>query len=269
MVRLVRGANYAQLGEDEVILQAAPVSFDASTLEIWGALLNGGRLVLVPGTNPSLEGLGQAIAAHGVTTLWLTAGLFDAMARERLEDLAHEDEHEIGDRDRGEQPEREGDHPRLADVYEYRNKLRAIYDRSGHNAEAMLDSVGLGPIDWMGDPAWAMPAKTVARTVDRTRPAASDTRALARRKAGDAGEILRLFRFPRASPVIAGSRGESGETAPCAGRRGAVSCRNSHLPYVVSHRAHPVMLRIPLRSRAARLPLAAVLVSRNARDRLQ
>jgi stearoyl-CoA desaturase (delta-9 desaturase) len=31
--------------------------------------------------------------------------------------------------------------PRLADVYEYRNRLRAIYDRSGHNAEAMLDAL--------------------------------------------------------------------------------------------------------------------------------
>ncbi|HEX2190549.1 MAG TPA: amino acid adenylation domain-containing protein, partial [Longimicrobiaceae bacterium] len=88
VVRLVRGANYVELGEDEVILQAAPVSFDASTLEIWGALLNGARLVLVPGTNPLLEELGRAIALHGVTTLWLTAGLFEAMARERLEDLA-------------------------------------------------------------------------------------------------------------------------------------------------------------------------------------
>ena len=88
VVRLVRGANYVELGEDEVILQAAPVSFDASTLEIWGALLNGGRLVLVPGTNPLLDELGRAIALHGVTTLWLTTGLFDALARDRLEDLA-------------------------------------------------------------------------------------------------------------------------------------------------------------------------------------
>ncbi|HEX2093879.1 MAG TPA: amino acid adenylation domain-containing protein, partial [Longimicrobiaceae bacterium] len=88
VVRLVRGANYVELGEDEVILQAAPVSFDASTLEIWGALLNGGRLVPVPETTPSLEELGRVIALHGVTTLWLTAGLFEAMARERLEDLA-------------------------------------------------------------------------------------------------------------------------------------------------------------------------------------
>ncbi|HYR08117.1 MAG TPA: amino acid adenylation domain-containing protein, partial [Longimicrobium sp.] len=88
VVRLVRGARYAELGPDEVILQGAPVSFDAATFEIWGALLNGGRLVLMPGTRPSLEELGRTLVRHRVTTLWLTAGLFQVMVDERLEDLA-------------------------------------------------------------------------------------------------------------------------------------------------------------------------------------
>jgi amino acid adenylation domain-containing protein len=88
VVRLVRGAAYAALGPDEVILQAAPVSFDASTLEIWGALLNGGRLVLPPAGTLSLEALGRAVVQHGVTTLWLTAGLFQVMVDEQLEAFA-------------------------------------------------------------------------------------------------------------------------------------------------------------------------------------
>ncbi|HEX2081841.1 MAG TPA: amino acid adenylation domain-containing protein, partial [Longimicrobium sp.] len=88
VVRLVRGARYARFGPDEVVLQAAPVSFDASTLELWGALLNGGRLVLMPGSRPSLAELGGAIQRHGVTTLWLTAGLLQVMVDERLDDLA-------------------------------------------------------------------------------------------------------------------------------------------------------------------------------------
>ncbi|HEU0052522.1 MAG TPA: condensation domain-containing protein, partial [Longimicrobium sp.] len=67
VVRLVRGASYVDLGPDEVFLQAAPVSFDASTLELWGALLNGGRVVLAPGAAPSLEELGRAIVGEGVT----------------------------------------------------------------------------------------------------------------------------------------------------------------------------------------------------------
>ena len=46
--RLVCDADYVRLGPDEVILQMGPISFDASTFEIWGSLLNGGRLVLMP-----------------------------------------------------------------------------------------------------------------------------------------------------------------------------------------------------------------------------
>src|SRR5204862_995355 len=61
------------------ILQAAPVGFDASTFEIWGALLNGGRLALHPERVPTPAGLGQSIRRFGVTTMWLTAALFNAV----------------------------------------------------------------------------------------------------------------------------------------------------------------------------------------------
>ena len=87
VVRLVRGTNYAALGEDEIILQAATISFDASTFEIWGALLNGGKLVLMPPGVPSLEDLAATLERHQVTTLWLTAGLFHLMIDEQLESL--------------------------------------------------------------------------------------------------------------------------------------------------------------------------------------
>ena len=87
VVRLVRENWFASFDEREVFLQFAPVAFDASTFEIWGALLNGARLVLMPPGVPSLEELGGALRHHGVTTLWLTAGLFHLMVDERLEDL--------------------------------------------------------------------------------------------------------------------------------------------------------------------------------------
>ena len=86
VVRLVKETDYASFA-GETFLQLAPISFDASTFEIWGALLNGGKLVVMPPAPPSLQEIGNAIREHGVTTLWLTAGLFNAMVDERLQDL--------------------------------------------------------------------------------------------------------------------------------------------------------------------------------------
>jgi amino acid adenylation domain-containing protein len=87
VVRLVKNTNYIDLGEREVFLQFSPISFDASTLEIWGALLNGGCLAMMPPEKQSLSELGTAIRRYGVTTLWLTAGLFNVMVEQRVEDL--------------------------------------------------------------------------------------------------------------------------------------------------------------------------------------
>ena len=79
--------NFVNLGPQEVILHLAPLSFDASTFELWGALLNGGKLVIVPAPHPSLDDIAEAIRVNGVTTLWLTAGLFHLMVESRLDGL--------------------------------------------------------------------------------------------------------------------------------------------------------------------------------------
>ena len=76
ILRLVQGANYADLNPEEVFLQFAPVSFDASTFEIWGCLLNGARLLVFPPYLPSLGELADFVNTKQVTTLWLTGGLF-------------------------------------------------------------------------------------------------------------------------------------------------------------------------------------------------
>lgn len=88
VVRLVRGTNYARFGADETFLQLAPLAFDASTLEIWGALLNGAKLVLFPAHTPSLAELGDFIQKHRITILWLTAGLFHQMVEEQIQGLS-------------------------------------------------------------------------------------------------------------------------------------------------------------------------------------
>jgi amino acid adenylation domain-containing protein len=76
VVRLVTGQDYAEFGPDQVFVQMAPLAFDASTFEIWGALLHGARLVLYPAGSIDLTELRATLERHGVTTLWLTAGLF-------------------------------------------------------------------------------------------------------------------------------------------------------------------------------------------------
>jgi amino acid adenylation domain-containing protein len=83
VVRLVRDTDYVRLGADDVVAQVSNPAFDAATFEIWGALLNGARLVLIPAeTALSPRALAAALAHHGVTTLFLTTALFNQVARE-------------------------------------------------------------------------------------------------------------------------------------------------------------------------------------------
>ena len=87
IVRLVRNTNFVRLGPDDVVLQFAPLSFDASTFEIWGPLLNGGQIAIFPPHLPSVDELGGFIQEEGVTTLWLTSGLFNQQVDSALDSL--------------------------------------------------------------------------------------------------------------------------------------------------------------------------------------
>ncbi len=87
VVRLVKQTNYVRLTTAEIFLQLAPISFDASTLEIWGCLLNGGKLIIPPPQTLSIDEIGQIIQQHQVNILWLTAGLFHAIVDTKVEML--------------------------------------------------------------------------------------------------------------------------------------------------------------------------------------
>ena len=86
-IRVVKGADYIDFGCDQRFLQFTPFTFDVSIFEIFGALLNGGRLVVFPPGVPSMAELGDFIAEQGITTAWLTAGLFHQMVDENVEGL--------------------------------------------------------------------------------------------------------------------------------------------------------------------------------------
>ena len=83
VARLVRDTDYARLGPDDAVAHVSNPAFDAATFEIWGALLNGARLVLIPPeTALAPRALAGALAREGVTTLFLTTSLFNQVARE-------------------------------------------------------------------------------------------------------------------------------------------------------------------------------------------
>jgi len=88
VVRLVKAANYVELTSDDVFLHFAPLSFDASTFEIWGALLNGAKLVIYPDGPFDLAKLKRMVAEAGVSILWLTAALFHQVVDEDVAAIA-------------------------------------------------------------------------------------------------------------------------------------------------------------------------------------
>jgi aspartate racemase len=87
ILRLVIGSNYANFGPDRVFLHLATPSFDASTFELWGALLHGGKLVVAPNGFPDFRQLEELIQRNRVTTLWLTSTLFNQLINLRPQAL--------------------------------------------------------------------------------------------------------------------------------------------------------------------------------------
>ena len=87
VLRLVRNNGYAEFLESDRFAFASHPSFDASTLEVWGALLNGGSLLVVSREEVlDVERYGEALRLHGVSVLWMTVGLFNQYA-DRLGDV--------------------------------------------------------------------------------------------------------------------------------------------------------------------------------------
>lgn len=70
--------GYAEFNEQDSIAFASNPAFDASTMEVWGALLNGGQLFVIEHTTLIDPARFSAALRHGnVSVLFLTTALFN------------------------------------------------------------------------------------------------------------------------------------------------------------------------------------------------
>jgi len=88
VIRLISDPAFVSLGPGERLLHLSPVAFDASTLEIWGALLTGAAVVVAPPGPLGLSDVASVLRTAGVTVAWLTAGLFHQLAEADIDAIA-------------------------------------------------------------------------------------------------------------------------------------------------------------------------------------
>ncbi len=88
LMRLACGTTMLPLGPGDRMLGFAPITFDVSVFEIWGALLNGATLVLAPAGPLSLGDLAAYIASRGVTAITIATALFAELVEFHADRLA-------------------------------------------------------------------------------------------------------------------------------------------------------------------------------------
>ncbi len=81
IVRLVRNTDYIRFGPDTRAAIYSNPAFDASTVETWGPLLNGGTAVVIERAAVlDIALLGRVLADHAISFCWITTGLFHEIA---------------------------------------------------------------------------------------------------------------------------------------------------------------------------------------------
>ncbi|MFD2473313.1 non-ribosomal peptide synthetase [Amycolatopsis silviterrae] len=84
-VTALAGDHRFRGGAHERVLLHSPLAFDASTYELWVPLLTGGWVVTGPDTGTDAPLLRGLVREHGLTAVWVTAGLFRVLAQETPE----------------------------------------------------------------------------------------------------------------------------------------------------------------------------------------
>ena len=86
--RLFGAGSFADFGPETVMPLAAPVPWDAFSLELWSVLLSGGTSLIVAEPYLSAEALREGVADHGVDSVWLTSSLFNMIVDEDADAFA-------------------------------------------------------------------------------------------------------------------------------------------------------------------------------------
>lgn len=90
VTRLVINNDYAKFNQDDNFLQLASFSFDAATFELWGALLNGARLTIIPQEYVlSSKKIAQFILKEQISIALFMVPIFNRIIEDNLEGLTN------------------------------------------------------------------------------------------------------------------------------------------------------------------------------------
>ena len=81
IIRLVN-SDFLPFDSNLTFLQLAPLGFDASTFEIWGALLHANKLVVYAHHSTEFSEISRLIHTYKINCIWLTASFFNRLIDE-------------------------------------------------------------------------------------------------------------------------------------------------------------------------------------------
>lgn len=121
-VRLVKSTNFLQVKSTDTLLSTGAISFDATTFEYWGALLNGAKLVLCNNSSLlSATSLKNMIDHNHVNTAWFTAPLLNQLVDQDVAIFEKLDRIVVG-----------GDRLSPSHIYQLKNRFPKISITNGY-----------------------------------------------------------------------------------------------------------------------------------------
>ena len=92
VVRLVKNTNYVEIDQNSSMIMTGSVAFDATTYEIWGALLNGATLHILSRNNLMDIGIFKSkVHELGITHMWFTTSWFNQLVTTDIDLFEHLD----------------------------------------------------------------------------------------------------------------------------------------------------------------------------------